>query len=164
MKKRILIVSLLFLVNNMFAQSKLVTKWNPYTQSYETTYEEDYYEKRERERKEEERKSRQSLEESDRRFNETLNKYVEYQIQQKQQQQQIAINNSRYLSNIANQLNNSINYLKLNCLFTEELQKKYDEYLNSKKNVNYLDFYEVENTANRLNFYLSYFSNYPCKK
>jgi hypothetical protein len=163
MKKRILIVSLLFLVNNMFAQSKLVTKWNPYTQSYETTYEEDYYEKRERERKEEERKSRQSLEESDRRFNETLNKYIDYRQNQSQRYEELARENRRYLANITKEIDNKIFYLMLNCTVDiNETVLKYNEF--TKRRINFIDNNDVESAAMVLNNYLSYFSNYPCNK
>jgi hypothetical protein len=48
--KKILLSFFIILLNTFVgAQSKLVTKWNPYTESYETTYEESYHDMKKKE-------------------------------------------------------------------------------------------------------------------
>ena len=132
--KKILLSFFIILLNTFVgAQSKLVTKWNPYTKSYETTYHEDIYEKRQREieeeEKEEKRRRQKSYEESEKSYNETLNKYIDYQKQKAYEQQM------EYLNIInKNQENNLI----------EE----------NKKN---------KNCINQTEVYYSSFSNYPTK-
>jgi hypothetical protein len=168
--KKILLSFFIILLNTFVgAQSKLVTKWNPYTKSYETTYHEDIYEKRQREIEEEEneekRRRQKSYEESEKSYNETLNNYIysRNRIYEKTQKRVEVMNN----------LHENIKYLFDRILKCNDLNVTRESFLKNLKTFteaqNIMEDIRYTSNENFVNIYeytkkfLEYMKDIKCK-